>query len=295
VTRVLVTGAGGQLGRELAAGAPWPDGWSVVGLDRAGLDVEDAAAVDARLDALRPALVVNAAAWTAVDKAESEPARAFAANATAVGHLARACAARGVGLVSLSTDYVFDGSKDGAWTEDDPVAPLGVYGASKRAGEEAILAAGGAHWVVRTSWVVGVHGANFVKTIDRAARERERLRVVADQRGCPTPARDLAAALATAAPGMLAGAVPSGVYHLAGAPVTTWHALAAFVVERQARHTGRRPPVDAITTADWPTPARRPANSALDCAKWERATGQRRPDWEAGVAAIVDELHGGAA
>ncbi len=290
---VVVLGAGGQVGRELVGGVAWPGGLDVVGLDRASLDLSDAPAVAARLAALRPALVVNAAAYTAVDRAESEPAAAYRVNGAAVAQLARTCADLDAGLVHLSTDYVFDGTGDRPWREDDPTNPLGVYGASKLAGEEGVRAVGGRSWLVRTAWVVGVHGANFVKTIDRAARERDRLRVVADQRGCPTPARDLAAALAAAAPAMCSGAVPPGTYHLAGAPVATWHELATFVVERQARHTGKRPPIDPIATADWPTPARRPANSALDCAKWEAATGQTRPDWRAGVAAIVDELHGG--
>jgi dTDP-4-dehydrorhamnose reductase len=174
---------------------------------------------------------------------------------------------------------------------DDPVSPLGVYGASKEAGERLVRGAGGRRWIVRTSWVVGFHGNNVVNTIARAARERDRLRVVADQTGTPTPARGLAIALAAAAPRILAGQLPPGTWHLAGAPPCTWHELACHVVEEQAKYTGRKPPVDAIATADWPTPARRPANSALDCGKWYRATGIAQPEWRDGVAEIVSELN----
>lgn len=292
--RVVVLGAGGQVGRELVERVPWPADTEVVGLGRAELDVRDAAGVGRMLDG-RPDLVVNCAAYTAVDRAESEPDLAWAVNAEAVAGLARAAADRAVGLVHLSTDYVFDGTSARAYTEEDPVAPLGVYGASKEAGERAIRDAGGRHWIVRTSWVVGVYGANFVKTIARLAAERDGLRVVGDQRGKPTCARDLAAALALASARLVDGAVPAGTYHLAGSPACTWHDLAERVVDRQAAYTGRRPPVAAITTAEWPSPAKRPARSVLDCTRWTTVTGIPAPDWRPGVDAIVSELLGGRA
>lgn len=290
--KVVVLGAGGQVGRELATRVIWPAGADIVGLARADLDICDTAGIERMLDG-RPDLVVNCAAYTAVDRAESEPELAFAVNASAVGALARAAAKRKIPLVHLSTDYVFDGTSARAYTEDDPVAPLGVYGASKEAGEREIRAAGGRHWILRTSWVVGVYGANFVKTIVRLAAERDGLRVVGDQHGKPTCARELAAAIAVAARPMLAGDMPLGTYHLAGSPACTWYDLAVRVVDQQAAYTGRRPPVTAITTAEWPSPAQRPARSVLDCTKWSTATGLPAPDWRPGVDAIVRELLGG--
>ena len=289
---ILVFGAGGQVGFELLRTA-WAPGLVPVGLPRAAGDVTDPAAVAAAMASHRPALVVNASAYTAVDKAESEADLAFAINRDGPANLARACAAAGVPLVHISTDYVFDGaSKTAPWREDDPVAPQGVYAASKLAGEEAVreLLPDG-HVILRTAWVFGAHGHNFVKTMLRLARERDLLRVVADQHGCPTPAADIAAAIATIAQARLTGgAWTPGVFHYAGAPATTWHGFAERILDRAAGRIGRRPPVEAITTADFPTPARRPANSILDTGRIGQAYGIPPADWMAGLDRVLDAI-----
>jgi dTDP-4-dehydrorhamnose reductase len=271
--KVLVLGAGGQVGRELMA-LPGPK----VGLGRVEADLADPTSLSAALERVAPDLVINAAAYTAVDRAESEPALAFRVNGEAPGEIARWCARRGAGLVHVSTDYVFDGAKPEAWVEDDPVAPLGVYGASKAAGEAGVIAAGGRAVIVRTSWVFGRYGQNFVRTIDRLAGERDQLKVVADQHGRPTGARPLAAALW--AVGQRLDALPSRMYHFAGDPVASWFELAREVA-------GHRAVVAPIGTADWPTPARRPANSALDCSRWLREVGIPLPDWRSDVREIL--------
>ena len=288
---VLVFGAGGQVGFELLRAA-WAPGLTPVGLDRATGDVTNAEAVAAAIAAHRPALVVNASAYTAVDKAESEVDAAYAVNRDGPANLARSCAAACVPLVHISTDYVFDGaSKTTPWREDDPVAPQGVYAASKLAGEEAVRNFQPDHVILRTAWVFGTHGHNFVKTMLRLARERDLLRVVADQHGCPTPAADIAAAIAAIARIRLTNGVwTPGVFHYAGAPATTWHGFANRIVERAAAQIGRRPTVEAITTADFPTPARRPANSILDTARIGQAYGVPPADWMAGLDRMLDEI-----
>lgn len=282
---ILVFGADGQVGRALRRVMP-----EARFLARAQADLSDDAAIQAAIRAASPALIVNAAAFTAVDRAESEPDLAYRINGHAPGVMARTAAEVGAGIVQLSTDYVFDGQSDRPYREDDPVAPLGVYGASKLAGEVAVRVSGARHWVVRTSWVVSADGHNFVKTMVRAAATRDALSVVADQLGCPTPAADLAQALAATVPDWRAGRIPEGVYHVTGHGETSWHGLACEVVARAARWTGRQPPVHAIATSDWPTPARRPARSTLSCDRWVAATGRPLPDWRPGVAAIVDQL-----
>ncbi|TWA61077.1 dTDP-4-dehydrorhamnose reductase [Azospirillum brasilense] len=297
IRTVLVFGAGGQVGFELLRAA-WAPGLRPVGLTRAAGDVTDPAAVAAAMAAHRPALVVNASAYTAVDKAESEPEPAFAVNRHGPANLARACAAAGVPLIHISTDYVFDGaSKATPWREDDPVAPQGVYAASKLAGEEAVrdlLPAD--HVVLRTAWVFGAHGHNFVKTMLRLARERDELRVVADQRGCPTPAAGIADAIAAIARLRLAPGPAEahrwtpGTFHYAGAPATNWHGFAERIVDRAAERIGRRPPVRAIATSDFPTPAKRPANSVLDTALITRTYGIAPADWEAALDRMLDEI-----
>ncbi|MBK4723110.1 dTDP-4-dehydrorhamnose reductase [Azospirillum sp. YIM DDC1] len=287
---ILIFGANGQVGFELLRTA-WAPDLTPVGLTRAGGDVTDAQAVAAAMATHRPALVVNASAYTAVDKAESEPDAAFAVNRDGPANLARACAAAGVPLIHISTDYVFDGtSKTTAWREDDPVAPQGVYAAGKLAGEEAVRAALPDHVILRTAWVFGAHGHNFVKTMLRLARERDELRVVADQHGCPTPAAAIAAAIAAIAQVRLTGEWTPGVFHYAGAPSTTWHGFAERIVERAAGRTGRKPPVRPIATADFPTPARRPANSVLDTARIGQAYGIAPADWMGGLDRMLDEI-----
>jgi dTDP-4-dehydrorhamnose reductase len=286
--QVVILGGGGQLGQELAR-ASWPAGCAVRSFSRAELDITDPAAVTR---ALAPAeLVINAAGYTAVDKAESDAAAAFRINRDGPALLASACAGRGAPLLHISTDYVFDGTKSAPYTESDAVAPLSVYGESKAAGEAKVRELCAHHVILRTSWVVSAFGQNFVKTVLRLCRERERLRVVADQRGRPTPARDLARALVAIVDRCAHGApIDWGTYHFASAGAASWHALATEVVQLQEPFTGRRPTVDRITTADYPTPARRPPNSVLDTSKLEQALGLQPVRWQQGVEGIVHEL-----
>jgi len=285
--KVVVLGSLGQVGFELMRAA-WPAGTELVGLSRAELDVVDGAAVGDALIALRPSIVVNATAYTAVDRAESEPALAFAVNCDGAGHVAGACAKTGAVLIHYSTDYVFDGSKPEPYCEDDPVAPLGVYGKSKEAGERRVRELCPAHLILRTSWVFGAHGHNFVKTMLRLAGEREELRVVADQIGGPTGAAGLARTTIACIPALASGAAPWGTYHLSGTPATSWHGLTAAILECAAAATGRPSPrLAAIATADYPTPARRPANSVLDCSRIAARLGVAQPPWRDELNAIV--------
>ena len=286
---ILLFGAGGQLGRELAELAQ-ERGVPLVGLVRADGDITDRAAVVRALKAHCPGLVVNAAAFTAVDLAESETVAAFAANAEGPAILAEATADAGIPLLHVSTDYVFDGSKPGAYVESDPVAPLGAYGASKSEGEVCIRALQPHHVILRTAWVYGVHGANFLKTMLRIAAERDVLRIVADQRGSPTATRDLAEAILAVRAALMAGAEPWGTYHVAGQGETTWHGFASAIIAEQARFTGRSPIVDAITTAEFPTPARRPANSVLDSARFAAIFGYRAKPWQERMREVVAAL-----
>jgi len=288
---LLVFGTGGQLGRSLLEAAARA-GTPVTGLDRREADVTDAAALDRLLAAHAPVVVVNAAAYTAVDRAEAEPNLAFAINRDGAGNVARACSRAGVPLVHVSTDYVFDGRRAGAYAEDHPAAPAGVYGASKLAGEDAVREIlPGAHLVVRTAWVFSALGSNFVRTIWRAARERDILRVVADQRGSPTPADDLADALVTMAVRLARDAGVAGLYHWAGAPPATWYDVACEVVEQARRHgpVATRA-VEAITTAEYPTAAARPPNAVLDTRRAQGVFGLTPPDWRAGVERAVARL-----
>ncbi|GAA0567115.1 dTDP-4-dehydrorhamnose reductase [Caenispirillum bisanense] len=291
--KVLIVGATGQVGRELARAA-WPAGLRPVILDRFGLDVTDVARVRAVIAEQAPAVVVNATAYTAVDKAESDAETAFAVNRDGPRALAEGCAAAGAALVHISTDYVFDGRKDGAWVESDPVAPLGVYGASKAAGEQAVREAlPEAHVILRTAWVYSPFGGNFVKTMLRVGAERDTLRVVADQHGCPTAAGDIARAIVTLCDGIAAGRRDGfGTFHFAGAGPTTWHAFACAIFDLAARHGRKVPQVEAITTAEYPTPTTRPANSVLDCTAIERTWGIVPRPWRDALAEVIDELLG---
>ncbi|MBN9524811.1 MAG: dTDP-4-dehydrorhamnose reductase [Alphaproteobacteria bacterium] len=285
---VLVVGETGQLARELARAA-WAPG---VELTFAGRDIIDLARPEtatAVVAAMKPGVVVNAAAYTAVDKAESDADQAFLVNRDGPAALARAAATVGAPLIHVSTDYVFDGTKDGAYTEDDPVAPVSVYGRSKEAGERAVREAAERHVILRTAWVYSPFGSNFVKTMLRLGAEREELRVVADQRGCPTAAADIAAAIVR-----LAGADHGwGTYHYSGAGPTTWHGFAeaifAGAVARGAKVPAR---VTAIGTADYPTPAVRPANSVLDCSRIDRVHGIVARNWREALEDCLDALIG---
>jgi dTDP-4-dehydrorhamnose reductase len=236
--------------------------------------------------------VVNAAAYTKVDLAETEIEAARRGNEIGPGVLAATCAAAGVPLVHISTDYVFDGSQQGAYRESDPIAPLGVYGRTKAAGETAVRAALPEHIILRTSWVYGAFGNNFLKTMLRLAATKDELRVVADQRGCPTSTRDIAAAILALAPRLIAREKVWGTYHFAGTGVTTWHGFATGIVAAQAPLTGRKPPVVPITTAEFPTAARRPANSELDCGLFAKTFGFRARRWEDETDATVRALVG---
>lgn len=291
--KIVLVGKGGQVGHELLR--PLAAIGDVVAFDRADADLERPDEVAALLLRERPDVIVNAAAYTAVDKAESESDRARIVNEVAVGALAHAAADLGATLVHYSTDYVFDGTKSGRYVETDEPHPLSVYGATKLAGERAVTATGCRHWVFRTTWVYAAHGHNFIRTMLRLGRERDSLRVVDDQFGVPTSARLIAEVTAVCI-GRLATGSPlaSGVYHVAPHGETTWCRFARAILAA-AREQGvplRCPPenVVGIGTADYPLPARRPANSRLDTTKLETALNIRLPEWQDDVPAVVAAL-----
>jgi len=290
VTRVLVSGAGGQLGRELQRVA-WPAQFEIHPIALEQLDITDETAVATLVAELRPHVIVNAAAYTAVDRAEDEPATAFAVNAAAVGHLAQAAERCGARLLHVSTDYVFDGTKTGWYVESDPVMPLGVYGSSKAEGERLALQYEGST-VLRTAWLFGALGQNFVTTMLRLARERPSIGVVADQHGCPTAAKDVAVALVSVAQACLDGTIDGGLFHLTSPVPATWHEFAAAIFNA-SRH-GFHGEFRKLTTAEYPTRARRPANSRLDSSLVEKKLGIRLPDWHDSVIDVVRELETGA-
>ena len=292
--KILLCGAGGQLGTELCRLAE-PSGWELVATDRPVLDIVDCAAIDAAIAVDRPQIVINAAAYTAVDRAESEPAEAWAGNCDGPANLAGACRAAGIPLVHISTDYVFDGGKRGPYVEDDPVNPLGVYGNSKEAGERAVRGGLAEHVILRTAWLYSAHGHNFVKTMLRLAESHASLRVVADQCGSPTSAADIAAAIATIAARIAAGAGRWGTYHFAGAGAVSWHGFAEAIFAAAKPWRGRPPAVTAIATAEYPTPARRPANSVLDCSRIGTAYGIVPRPWQHALQDVVRELYEGPA
>lgn len=282
--RLVVIGTQGQLARSLAeiTGADI----SVTCIGRPQLDLAHPGGIAAALADLQADVVVNAAAYTAVDKAESEADLAFRINRDGAGAVAAVCAMRDLPLIHISTDYVFDGTKAGAYHEEDACNPQGVYGASKLAGEQAVQAAKPDAVILRTAWVHSPFGNNFVKTMLRLSAERDRLRVVADQHGSPTYAPDLAVAIITIARQMAASRGMPGIFHLAGTGATTWRDFAVAVMAA----AGRGIPVDPITTADYPTPARRPANSVLATGRIEAAYSVCLPSWQEGVTRCVARL-----
>jgi dTDP-4-dehydrorhamnose reductase len=287
---ILVTGGQGQLGIELAAMA-WPAGVQIHAPTRTELDLTSAESVRSAFAARSYAAVINAAAYTAVDRAESEIGAAFAANALGPALLAEATKTTGTPLIQISTDYVFDGSKQGVYEEEYPVKPLGVYGASKEAGEQAVRTGNPRSIILRTAWLVSPHRRNFIKTMLRLGAEQPVLRVVDDQRGCPTSAADLAAAVSAIALRMIDDpAAPTGDYHFVNAGDTTWCGLARYAFALAAEFSGPRPIVEAITTAEFPTPARRPANSRLSTAKLARDFGIAPRPWQDAVKDIVGKL-----
>lgn len=291
MTRILVTGGEGQVGGELKRRA-WPEGVEIVAPTRAELDLADAAAIGTYVAAGGFDAVINPAAYTAVDKAESEVAQAFAINALAPAALADAARAAEIPLVHVSTDYVFRGDASAPYETDAEIDPIGIYGASKAAGELAVRLGHKRSAIVRTAWVVSARRANFVKTMLRYGAERDVMRVVADQHGAPTFAADLADALATVALEMISDKdAPTGVFHFSNAGATTWHGFAQAIFEAAAARGGKTPStLEAITTADFPTPARRPAYSVLSTRRIEEAYGVVPPPWRDGLPGLVAEI-----
>jgi dTDP-4-dehydrorhamnose reductase len=297
--KLMVLGAGGQVGRELCRLA-WPAGYEIAAFDRDRVDITQREAVVASIARERPEIVVNAAAYTAVDRAEAERDAAWAANCLGPANLAAACRDAEIALIHLSTDYVFDGTKPGPYREDDPVNPLGVYGQSKQAGDRAVRETLRRHVIVRTAWVYSAHGHNFVKTMLRLAVGRQPtglsrgehpvLRVVADQTGSPTGAADIAGAIRTIVQRLDKGNDGWGTYHFTAGGAVTWHGFAEAIFALAAPWRGPPPLVEAITTADYPTPARRPANSVLDCSRIAAVFGIVPRPWQDALAEVIREL-----
>jgi dTDP-4-dehydrorhamnose reductase len=288
--RLLVTGCTGQVQRSLQARGKGHPRIEVIARGRPDLDLEHPQTVAAAIAAARPHLVVNAAAYTAVDRAEGEPDLAFAINRDGAAAVARSASRLGLPLVQLSTDYVFAGDKGAPYLETDPTGPLNVYGASKLAGEQAVLAAHADGLILRTSWVYSPYGHNFVKTMLRLGQERDVLRIVDDQRGNPTSALDLADALLAIAPDLLSGRSSGGVFHLAGSGAATWFGLARQIFVASSKLGGPNPSLEAIATADYPTPARRPADSRLDTSAFRQRFGIELRPWQEAVHDVIGTL-----
>lgn len=303
VPRILLLGKDGQVGWELQRSLAVVG--DVIALGRAGGslpghaealcgDLSDLEGLRRTVAAVRPTAIVNAAAYTAVDQAETDTVRAHRVNAEAPAVLAHAAADLGAWLVHYSTDYVFDGCGERPWREDDPTGPLNAYGRTKLAGEDAIRTSGCRHLILRTQWVYGVRGANFARTILRLARERERLTVVDDQYGAPTGADLIADVTAHALRHVLVTGTDGGTYHLAAAGVTTWHGYASVLIDAARRHWPevgwRVHTIDPVPSSAFPTPARRPRNSRLDTTRLQQAFGLHLPPWEAGVRRWVDSI-----
>lgn len=286
---ILVTGGGGQLASALEATAEVP----LRRVGRPAFDFDRPETLAETMGATNPWLVVNAAAYTAVDPAETDQDAAYRANRDGPAELARLCTRAGIPLIHVSTDYVFDGTKGAPYVETDPVSPQCVYGASKLAGEQAVLALCPRAIVLRTSWVYSATGKNFVRTMLTVGRSRDRLTVVADQKGCPTNAADLARAILAIAQRIASEGWQdrfAGLYHAAGAGWTTWHGLACATFEEAARHGFPVPEVAPVSSTEWPTPVRRPADSRLDCDKLAATFGVRLPDWRDSLGPAVDAL-----
>jgi dTDP-4-dehydrorhamnose reductase len=288
---LLVTGGSGQLAQALHAAAPDA---TLVG--RPHFDFDRPETIDTVFRQTAPTLVVNAAAYTAVDAAETDEEAALRANRDGPAHLARRCAAAEIPLIHISTDYVFDGNKGAPYIETDPTSPQCAYGRSKLAGEQALQGIHSRVIVLRTSWLYAATGKNFVRTMLNAATKTDRLRVVADQTGCPTAADDLAAAILAIATRIAGDGWQdpfAGIFHAAGTGGTTWHAFAKAIFAEAVRHGTNPPIVDAITTADWPTPARRPPDSRLDCTKLFERFAIRLPPWRASLPHVIDAIFAG--
>jgi dTDP-4-dehydrorhamnose reductase len=297
VSPILIAGESGQLGVALGEAAP-SHGLGVRQVDRPVLDFDRPASIAAVFAETAPWLVINAAAYTAVDAAEDDADAAFRANRDGPAELARLCEAAGIPLIHISTDYVYDGLKGAPYVESDQPAPQGVYGASKLAGDHAVRAGCSRAIVLRTSWVYSPTGRNFVRTMLSVAQRTDRLRVVADQKGCPTSAPDLAEAILTIASRIATDGWQdrfAGLYHAAGTGWTTWHDLAVATFHEAVRHGGPVPTVDPISTAEWPTRAQRPPDSRLNCDRLEAMFGLRLPAWRDGLARTIDAVFATAA
>jgi len=286
--RLLIAGCLGQVGTELVRQS-FKQSWEVKAVGRDELDITDADAVSRSVSEVKPDVVINAAAYTAVDRAEGDIDAAFAVNRDGPANLASTCAEAGIPLIHYSTDYVFDGSKHGTYVEDDPVAPLGVYGESKLAGEVAIAEHWSKHLILRTSWVFSAHGNNFVKTMLRLGCEREELGVVGDQYGKPTSAAEIARVTLAILPELKDH---WGTYHLAQPEMTNWHGFSKTIFSEAEKQKWplKVKRVKEITTADYPTPARRPVNSELNCKRIESVFGVRIQPWSQSLTEVIKEL-----
>lgn len=289
---ILLTGASGQLGTELQR-LPWLPDWQLIAADRSDLDLSDTRAIQRMVEGRQWRAVINAGAFTGVDNAETRQVEAWQINALAPAALAQACAQCDIPLVHVSTDYVFPGTGELPARTDNIVAPLGVYGASKLGGELAVRAAGGTHAIIRTSWVISAHGKNFVRTMLRLAREHDTVRVVDDQFGNPTSARDLADAIKTVLLG-LCSEVPTkgGTFHFCNEGATSWAVFAEEIFRQSAILGGPHARVEPIATSEYPTPAERPKNSRLDCSTIAEVYGLEPRPWQLALTDVLTELIG---
>lgn len=289
---ILITGANGQLGTELKR-CCWPEGCDIVAVNREQLDLTNTLAISAVMASRQWAAVINCAAYTAVDQAETDVVTAWTVNALAPAAFGEACAKFDIPLVQVSTDYVFAGDKTGAWEVGDPIAPLGVYGASKLGGELAVRSSGARFAIVRTAWVVSAHGKNFIKTVLRIAKSHESLKVVDDQRGSPTSAADLAHALMTITLRLVENAAaPTGIFHFSNVGATSWAGFATEIFRQSAARGGPVALVIPVVTDDYPTLAKRPANSLLSHIAIHETYGIEPRSWQTALSDILDELIG---
>ena len=289
--KILVTGSEGQLGWELQRQGQLFD-FEIIGVDLPQIDITNIIQVEKALSAYHPFLIINAAAYTNVDKAEAEPELAFAVNRDGPDNLARACANAKLPFIHISTDYVFDGQKKSPYIETDQVSPIGVYGKSKEQGEKRVRLQTKEHIILRTSWMYGAHANNFVKTMLRLGKERKIIKVVADQYGCPTSASDLAETIL-----MIAGLIRNsskinwGTYHYCGQGITTWHEFAKKIFEIAGRHDAMKvEKIEPIKTIDYPTPAKRPLFSGLDCSLIEKSFGIKAKPWQESLKVTIDRI-----
>jgi len=289
--KILVIGAKGQLGHELVSQCRKSE-TDVFGFDLPDLDISSSAQVEKIISHTAPSIVINAAAYTLVDKAESDEIAACAVNKTGPENIAASCKKNKIPMIHISTDFVFDGKKNTPYLESDTVSPLSVYGKTKAAGDEAVRNILDNHIIIRTSWLYGVHGNNFVKTMIRLGRERDELNVVADQHGCPTCAADLAEAVLLAANHISKkNDITWGTYHYCGQGITSWHGFAQAILELAVQHIPlKTKKVNAITTSEYPTPAKRPAYSALDCTRIQKNFGISQKPWKQSLKAAIDKI-----